>query len=220
MQNTKKQHTPLTTIILLIIGGMTLCHATAQSAELEAIQASLRQVQSIQADFTQEKHIPIVQKPLVSEGRFVFLAPRSMRWEYLHPLASLTILHQDRLRRWIRAGDGRMEPIAGDASAMQTVFNDMLDWMGGRFTEGGMFTARLHADGRVILTPRQAAMEAFVSEIEIHLSPRADYVQTVVIHEGEHGYTHIAFTNVVRNQPVDAGLFENNRLSDEMKDEE
>lgn len=218
MQNTKNQHIPRA-LILLIIGGMTLCHATAQSTELEAIQESLSQVQSIQADFKQEKHIPILQKPLVSEGRFVFLAPRSMRWEYLHPLASLTILHQGHLRRWIRAGDGRMESIAGDASAMQTVFNDMLDWLGGRFTEGGMFTARLHADGRVILTPRQASMEAFVSEIEIHLSASADYVQTVVIHEGVHGYTRIAFANVVRNQPVDAGLFENGLASEQMKDQ-
>jgi len=63
-------------------------------------------VTSVQAEFVQEKHLPILAKPLVSKGVFYYQAPRSLRWEYRWPVQSILAMHDNRVRETHEELDG------------------------------------------------------------------------------------------------------------------
>ena len=71
-------HTALVTFVLITSGW---------SSSWDSIRAAARDIQSIQAAFTQEKHLQILARPLKSHGRLIFAAPDRLRWEYLAPPA-------------------------------------------------------------------------------------------------------------------------------------
>ncbi len=162
---------------------------------------------SVQADFTQEKRLKILARPLVSSGNFTFQAPHSLRWEYRQPMRSILLLHEGQIRRLIER-DGRMEddPSAGVA-AMQVVFQDLGNWLDGRFEANPLFTAA-RADARtIVLTPKEEGLRAMISRIELHLGAQAGVMDRVVIVEGEAGQTELRFTGAVLNQAIPAEVF-------------
>lgn len=191
-------------ICLILVMGSVL---PLYSQDLETVQARLSQVETIQADFIQEKHLPILQKPLVSKGRLYFKAPRSLRWEYREPLVSLTLLHQGQMARWQADWEGNLQRVGGEMAAMQRIFNDLVDWLGGRFTEGNLFHTQLAGENHLVLKPLDARLEGFISQIDLHLNDSADYLQTVVIHEGDQGFTRMEFVQVVLNESLSESLF-------------
>ena len=64
---------------VLLIAASVLCLGWADT--FEEIQAAAGKVTSLQARFVQEKHLPILTRPLVAKGYFVFQGPDSLRWE-------------------------------------------------------------------------------------------------------------------------------------------
>ncbi|MEI6609713.1 MAG: outer membrane lipoprotein carrier protein LolA, partial [Deltaproteobacteria bacterium] len=60
----------------------------------EQLRRESANIQTIQARFVQKKFMKILVKPLISEGRFYYVAPDSFRWEYLKPLRSVVIADQ------------------------------------------------------------------------------------------------------------------------------
>ena len=74
---------------MLLIGASMLCLGWADS--FEGIQAAAGNVTSLQSRFVQEKHLPILTRPLVAKGNFVFQGPDSLRWEYETPVRSVLL---------------------------------------------------------------------------------------------------------------------------------
>jgi outer membrane lipoprotein-sorting protein len=72
---------------LVVLGQFT----TGWSSSWDSIRAAARDIQSIQAAFTQEKHLQILARPLQSHGRLIFAAPDRLRWEYQAPLPSVLL---------------------------------------------------------------------------------------------------------------------------------
>ena len=90
---------------------------------------------------------------------------------------------------------------------MQVVFQDLGNWLDGRFEENPMFTAT-HADPRsIVLTPKEEGLRAMISRIELHLGPQAGVMERVVIVEGDAGQTELRFTSVELNRPIPLTVF-------------
>ena len=70
-------------------------------AEDTVVQHDRIRLDSVQAYFSQEKHLKILVRPLISTGRFVFQAPGSLRWEYSTPLRSVLIMHDGRIKKYV-----------------------------------------------------------------------------------------------------------------------
>ena len=71
----------------LIGGAALLLMAAGWASSWESIHTAARDIRTVQADFTQEKHLQILAQPLVSRGRLIFAAPDRLRWEYEAPPA-------------------------------------------------------------------------------------------------------------------------------------
>jgi hypothetical protein len=176
----------------------------------DAIRQEAGQVRSVRARFVQTKHLPILAKPFVSEGRFYFQAPGSVRWEYLKPVRSVLLVHQGRARRWV-PGDRGWVPEAGERlQGMQTVMEEIAAWTQGRFDSDPRFAARLEAgrSARIVIVPRDPSLRTLIARIEILLSPeKRGAIRSVKIVEGKDAWTLMVFDRAEHNLPLPEGIF-------------
>ncbi|GAB6193522.1 LolA family protein [Desulfocastanea catecholica] len=164
-------------------------------------------LQSIQADFVQEKHLKILVRPLVSTGTLSFQAPQSLRWEYQTPVPSILLLHGGRVQKFI-ARDGRLVEDKGmGLDSMQVVLGQISSWLDGRFTDSEMFRVSFVDDRTILLTPKQQALAGVISSIELQLADRKGLLDAVTIYEGPESYTRMTFSNRVLNKQIPAAVF-------------
>jgi outer membrane lipoprotein-sorting protein len=202
---TKNKHVIRRLLLLLLLLSAGLCLGWADS--WESIRAAAENVNAISADFVQEKHLPILAKPLVSNGRFVYRRPDSLRWEYRSPVKSVLLMIDGKARRFVESEQGLVEDVSARMQATQFVMPEIGGWLSGRFEDNPMFDARLEEDGRIVLIPKDEGMARFIQRIELHLSERPGVIEQVLIFEGEEAYTRMQFTDIQVNPVIEDRLF-------------
>lgn len=201
--NVKKQL--LTAAILLICFGLVGWGET-----WEDIRRDSSDIVSIKAEFSQYKHLKILTKPLVSQGRFYFQKPDSIRWEYSTPVKSILLMHKGSVKRYTQGSRGLVEDAGGALSSMQVVVQEIGLWSQGRFTESDHFQAELTGgkERKFILTPREKAFAAMIARIEIIPSTQQKgAIKSVKIVESEGNYTLLKFTTVKMNEKIAESVF-------------
>lgn len=165
-------------------------------------------IRSVQADFTQEKHLQILARPLISRGRFLFKAPDSLRWEYTSPFHSVLLMNEGRVRKFIRKNGQLIEEKGMQLNAMQVVMTEISGWLDGQFSDNAIFHVK--RDGSTVaLTPKKKGMATIISAIELRLADRAGLLQSVTIFEDpqKKSFTRMIFNHALVNQPIAAHLF-------------
>ncbi|MDR2861868.1 MAG: outer membrane lipoprotein carrier protein LolA, partial [Syntrophobacterales bacterium] len=96
-------------------------------------------ISSVQADFVQSKHLKILKKPLLSQGRFCFQRPDSVRWEYDAPVRSVLLMNKGKVKRYAMGRQGMTEELGEGISSMQVIVQEISLWSQGRFQESPHF---------------------------------------------------------------------------------
>lgn len=192
--------------VALISAGLC-CSAWGDS--LDNFRAAARKITSIQADFIQEKQLPILAHPLKAAGRFVYRAPASLRWEYVQPIRRLLLMQNGEVRRFTQAVDGDLKEETITAPYMNAVMTEIAKWMSGRFDETEMFVATfLSAKNKIILTPREDTFRDLIARIEIVLDSQPGIITEVVIYEDQVSFTRFRFLDPTLNVPLADDLFQ------------
>lgn len=173
----------------------------------ETLRTTAATVTSVQADFVQEKHLPILTKPLVSKGVFYYQTPGALRWEYRTPVQSIMVMHAGRTRRFVAGPSGWTEESGPGLEAMQVVMAEISQWLAGRFDANPMFDATLEPGRRIRMTPKEEAMRQVIRRIELNLADQPGVMQSVVIYESEEAFTRMTFSNTVLNTKIDEAIF-------------
>ena len=191
--------------VLLILPAVSV-----QADDFARLRKDSVRISTITADFVQKKSMKILSKPLVSEGKFYYAAPDSIRWEYSRPLKSVVISGKGSTKRYIASGGKMVEDKTGGAQAMQIVLGDVAGWMNGRFDSNPAFTAALRegTDPLITLTPKGKNMTGMIEKIEITISKKDASVKSVRIVESATAETRIDFLNVVVNKNIDSSVFQ------------
>jgi outer membrane lipoprotein-sorting protein len=176
----------------------------------EQLRKNAANIKTIQAHFVQKKSMKILTKPLVSEGRFYYAAPDSLRWEYLKPLRSIVIAHKDSTKRYIASGGKMIEDKTGGVQAMKIVLTEIAGWMSGKFDQNPSFTATLKEGEytEITLTPVEKNMTGMIEKIKITLSKKEAAVKSVKIIESANNFTQIDFGNVQINKVISDKTFQ------------
>ncbi len=175
----------------------------------DGIRSNAGQLTSVQADFTQEKHLRILARPIISKGIFVFQAPSSLRWQYLSPIQSLLLMHDGSTRKFFQQDGKLTEERTMNMDAMQVISQEISQWLAGRFTDNPTFQAELQPGRMIVLTPKQKGLAQLISRIELVLSDQPGLMESVTIYEGKDSYTRLAFSNAVLNQDIKPTVFTN-----------
>lgn len=203
-QRTARPGRPFWGLILL------LPFLTAWSDSFEGIREASRRIVTIEARFVQKKTLPILAKPFVSQGRFFFQTPASLRWEYDDPVRSILLMQGGAVKRYLRDGGLWREDASLSLSAMQTVLAEIVNWQQGRFDANPHFEASLLGgpEPGVTLVPREPAWKKMIRRIELTLSrEQAGVIRSVRVVEDERSFTLIEFQQVRINRPQPASLY-------------
>lgn len=179
------------------------------SQDWASLKESFRNIQSVRAEFLQERHLQILKDPLVSEGRFFFLASGSLRWEYLSPLRSVMLQKGDNVRLYHFSEGAWKQDMVQGVEARRMVLAEMSQWLQGRFEESRIFSHSYSQGppGRILLSPKEG-ISRFILSIEIVLSDRPGVIERVEITEPGGSATRIAFRNVEINAALSSKLFD------------
>lgn len=179
------------------------------TSSFAAIRRAAAEVDSVRARFTQHKHLPILARPLVSEGRFIFRAPGSIRWEYLRPVRSVLLLDDGELARHVWR-DGRwVADAAARVETMRVVVSEIQGWLTGQFERSRTFSARLlpGRPARVELTPADAALGELIQRIVLTLDERPGVLSQIEIVEGPEARTVLRFEQAELDVAIDPQSF-------------
>ncbi|MEA2039702.1 MAG: outer membrane lipoprotein carrier protein LolA [Thermodesulfobacteriota bacterium] len=173
----------------------------------EQIRKEAEKVETIRADFVQEKHLKILSKPLVSKGHFYYQVPGSLRWEYESPIQSILLMHNGRIRRYIKRDNSLTEDAGARLQAMQVVLREIISWLNGRFDNNPDFDSVLKTGRKIVLIPTKQSLSKFIKRIELMLSNRPGIIESVMIYESEDSFTKIEFKNVEINKGIEESIF-------------
>jgi outer membrane lipoprotein carrier protein len=197
---------------LLLVLFLLLSPPSVRAGNWETFREASSRITSIEAPFVQRKTLPILAKPFVSSGRFFYQPPGSLRWEYERPVRSVLMMHEGKVKRYLREKDAWREDAGAAMPAMQTVLEEIVSWQQGRFDANPHFQASL-VDGpepRVILVPREASWKKMIRQIELTPSrEQAGVIKSVRMMEDERTFTVLEFGQVRLNRPLPVSLFVN-----------
>lgn len=173
----------------------------------DQIKTTATSISSVQAEFTQKKHMEILAKPLVARGKLYFKVPRSLRWEYLTPVNSILLMHGGSVTRYVRKGGSVTRDSSAQLQSMQIVLQEITLWMKGDFDANPSFRPELRPGRIIVLTPKEKSMADIIQRIELKLSSEPGVIRSVTIYESKKSYTVIDFTRVTMNTPLPESLF-------------
>jgi outer membrane lipoprotein-sorting protein len=197
-------------IIMVLLILLVLLPASVCADNFERLRRDSSRISTISADFVQKKFMKILSKPLVSEGKFYYTAPDSIRWEYSKPIKSVVISDKGNTKRYIASGGKMVEDKTGGAQAMKIVLDEVAGWMSGKFTSNPSFTATLKegSNTQITLTPVGKSMAGMIEKIEITVSRKDASIKSVRIVESATAETRIDFQHVVINQEIQPSVFQ------------
>ena len=198
---------------IVLLGAVTVAGlvsaAPAHSQDWASLKESFRNIHSVKAEFFQERHLQILKDPLVSEGRFFYLASGSLRWEYLSPLRSVMLQKGDSVRLYHFSEGAWKQDMTQAVEARRMVLAEMSQWFQGRFEESKIFSHIYSSGppGRILLTPKEG-INRFILGIEIVLSDRPGVIDRVEITEPGGSATRIEFRNVEIHSNLPSEIFD------------
>ncbi|MCB2187374.1 MAG: outer membrane lipoprotein carrier protein LolA [Deltaproteobacteria bacterium] len=165
-------------------------------------------IQTLAADFVQEKHLKFLTKPLLSQGKVYYQAPDEIRWEFTSPLATVTILKGGGVSRYVKTDGVWREDSPQAAAGLGAMLQEMRLWMSGRFSPDSPFHPTLEPGPppRIVLTPGPE-LAKFVGQVVLFPGPRPGVMDRVEIAEYDQSQTVIRFENVRLNQPLPPEIF-------------
>lgn len=185
--------------------------ATAQTEKeiIEMIGKSSAEMQTLQCDFVQTKHLKILNDKMVSNGKMYYRQASKLRWEYTSPYSYIFILNDTQV---LLKNSNRSDVIDVNQNK---VFKEIARLMmnsivGNCLTDDDSFTTSIQvtADEWVAtLVPLKKDMKQMWTRLVLHFDKTSKTVVMVEMHERTGDHTEIRLKNVKVNAPVDDNMF-------------
>jgi outer membrane lipoprotein-sorting protein len=209
-------------VLIFCASGISLPGWPAAAAEsrqdkakiFSEIAAAASRVDTLSSDFTQEKHLSMLDKVLISKGRFFYKRDSRLRWELNDPVVSGFAVNGDYAARW----DGQTEiqqTFNVNRVPFIKIFSDQVfSWAKADFKRlQKQYTIQVLGVEPVDLklNPKSAREQKFLDHLRIVFAANAGHVRTVEVHEPDGDFTAIRFFNTEINSPLPDGLFGKNK---------
>src|SRR4030042_3920805 len=109
--------------------------ASNKAEVFSRIKQAASSVQTLAGEFTQEKHLEILENAPVSKGRFFYKNPDCLRWEVYEPTSMGFIVNGDKGKRWrgksgsLQSFDLKKEPV------IQIISGQVFAWARAEFNQ-------------------------------------------------------------------------------------
>ena len=182
----------------------------AAPADIDALLAGLSKAPGLYARFREEKHITLLQAPLVSEGSIYFAPPSRFARHTDKPIKSVMIIDGNQLQFGSADGQESMNlgtnPVArlfadafvmllsGNRAGLEKIFKMQLTPK----TGGAAGATGAAGEWKLVLLPRVAPMDKLIKEME--LRGRGLNLNELDVREASGDWTRTSFTDVDLNR--------------------
>ena len=167
-----------------------------------------QKVQTITADFTQEKVLTALTEKITSYGKFWFKRSNRVRIDYTRPFTYRMVMNGDKML--VRDGEKQSQVNVRSNKLFQQVNRIMIDCVQGTILESKDFTSRVFENDEnylLELTPTSKALREFFQVINLTVR-KADYVATSIeMNEPGGDKTTIFFVDRKLNTPIADAVF-------------
>ncbi len=197
-----------TCFLAFCIALMPLVSLAGDEPDWDVLRRASETTGSLSASFTQQKHLPILSAPLISEGRFFYQAPDAIRWEYVSPIKSVMLMKGDAVEIFQFTDGSWHEDVTRGVQVRQMILGEIREWLKGRFDRGGIFTPSLSQGPplKVTLAPAKQLTD-FLTRIELVFATSPLSIREVDIFEPGEGRTSIHFRDIKINTSLPPATF-------------
>ena len=185
----------------------------AQSSDKEDIINEISrlssEIQYLECDFVQTKHLKILSDKMVSKGKMYFEQPGRLRWEYTSPYEYIFILNGDQV---MLKNAGRTDVIDVNRNKMfKEIARIMMNSIMGRsLADDKSFNTTIEEtpqEWTATLLPLKKEMKQMWTKLVIHFDRRQETVSKVEMFEHNGDFTTIDIVNAEKNRLIDKSVF-------------
>jgi outer membrane lipoprotein-sorting protein len=190
------------------------CYARLQPVnDILPIQQRLiavnRRMKTIDCDFTQYRHLSILENNLISSGRFYFKPDGMIRLEYIQPEASAVVINGEKIK--IESG-GKTNIYRMSSNPVATAIKTVLSaCISGNWDELKNDCQIVFLEDkltyRMEIKPLHKKVKKYVQKIEVVFDKKDMSVNRMIITESLTDFTRYVFTNKRFNIPLSDQLF-------------
>lgn len=170
--------------------------------------AASQKINSIKADFQQEKNLSMLSDKIISKGKFWFKKENKVRMEYTLPFQYLMILNNNNI--YIKDGQKENKIAASSNKLFQQVNKIVVDCVRGTAFSNTDFKVNVFENKTTFLielTPVAKNLQQVFKNINV-ITDKTDYsVNTIVMNEASGDNTTIHFINKEINTNLNDALF-------------
>ncbi len=141
--------------------------SAAEPFSFARLAAASTGVPTVRVTFTQEKHLAIIDEPIVAKGLIEISRPlRAVRWEFIGK--SVLVFKDGRLRRW--GAEGKEESIGAKDQGVQSLAKQMEAMLDGKWDGmAEIFTVTLDPSGApaITFTPKTPDLARYLTRLEV-----------------------------------------------------
>ena len=199
-------------LILLFIFVSVHLSLTAQQSEAQirqAITQAASAMKTMQCDFTQTKHLKMLNDKMTSKGRMYYQQTNRLRWEYTSPYSYTFILNDDKV---LLKNKQRNDVIDVNKNKLfREIARIMMNSVvGTSLTDDKSFKSTIttnNSEWIASLLPQRKDLKQLFQKIILHFSKKNAMVKQVELIEKNGDKTVIELNNIRTNEKTSADMF-------------
>ena len=173
------------------------------------INQAASQLQTLQCDFVQTKHLKMLNDKLVSHGKMYYKKSDKLRWEYTTPYHYIFILNGSRV---LLKNEKRNDIIdVNQNKVFKEIARLMMNSVVGKsLSDSRDFSSKISSSNSELiatLTPMRKDLKQMFKEITLYFSKSTSLVYKVILVEKNGDKTVIELKNAKKNEPVNTNVF-------------
>ena len=199
-------------LILLFVFVSVHLSLTAQQSEAQirqAITQAASAMKTMQCDFTQTKHLRMLNDKMTSKGRMYYQQTNRLRWEYTSPYSYTFILNDDKV---LLKNAQRNDVIDVNKNKLfREIARIMMNSVvGTSLTDDKSFKSTIATNGSewtATLLPQRKDLRQLFQKIILHFNRTNAMVKQVELIERNGDKTVIELNNIKTNEKISADMF-------------
>jgi len=199
-------------VALVLAGG----HATASAEspgdapDLEQVLSRLEErvsgIETLRADFVQEKFLTVLDRPLVLKGTILMQKPDLFSWTVKEPLRYSMVIRGETVQQWDEDTQ-RVEKISLSKNPVfKVAIQQMRDWLSGAYKSMlGQYEVTVIDESPISLefVPRDAAAaKELIERVTVEFDRDERYIWRIHVLEKGGDRTLITFADTLLNAPI------------------
>lgn len=187
-----------TTILIISTATASAMQPLADPTELnDRLARFANDLQSIESDFIQTKHIDIFDEDVISNGTFLYHGGTKICLDYTHPTPYRMVINGNKL---MTVSNGRKSVVTLKSNAMMNEMQTMISaCMTGNLTaisaDFDLTYSQDDSNYAITVVPRKQTVRQYITRIDIRFDKKDMAVTELIFHENGTDYTRYTFKN-------------------------